>query len=78
MLTKPSNSVKRFSLRDVTKNPLTTLAELQTNWEKVPEGRLSLQQTINQSFMATYPARSVSSVKYAISSPGVCGGKEIP
>lgn len=78
MLTKPSNLVKRFCLRDVTMNPLTTLAELQTHWEKVPEGQLSLQQTIDQSFIATYEARSVSSVKYALSSPGDCGGKEIP
>lgn len=54
----------------MTKNPLTILAELQTHWEKVPEGQLSLQQTLNQSFIAMYPD--------ALSSPGVCGGKEIP
>ena len=51
-------------VREVTKNPMVTLTELQSSFvENLPEGQPSLQHSTNQAFMVEWPNRSHSSEK---------------
>jgi hypothetical protein len=58
---KLSNRGRR--VREVAKNPMATLTELQSSSLDLPEGQPSLQHSTNQAFMVECPNGSHSSVK---------------
>ena len=63
---KLSNRGRRALVREVIKNPMVTLTELQRSSVKMgnlPEGQPSLQHSTNQAFMVEWSDGSHSSVK---------------